>query len=338
MQANESTIRVVSKAPGKLVVLGEYAVLNGAPALVLAVDRYCCATIGPSEDGSCHFVSMTNTEEAVDFSADMRSGFAVVDEVLQSLPNAGIWQGMLDSRELFAATMKLGLGSSAAALTAWAGAWAVFSGRERLGADSRTLEMLIGLHQAIQSGTGSGVDVAASLFGGVIRFQLNENSLPEVSTVQLPKGVGFAGIFARSAALTPDFLARYEAWCAAKTEEAVALQAVLAEIAQNGICAASEDDAQGFLEAITEYGRCLEYLGVCIGAHIVTPKHRELMKTAERLGIAYKVSGAGGGDFGLAFSADAVALDSFKRAVDAECDVFEFGIDPSGLIVETASE
>ena len=118
----------------------------------------------------------------------------------------------------------------------------------------------------------------------------------------------------------------------------LALQAVLAEIAQNGICAASEDDAKGFLEAITEYGRCLEYLGVCIGVHIVTPKHRELMKTAERLGIAYKVSGAGGGDFGLAFSADAAALDSFKRAVDAECDVFEFGIDLSGLIVETASE
>ncbi len=320
------------------MVLGEYAVLNGAPALVLAVDRYCRATIGPSEDEICHFASLTNTDEAVDFSADAGSGYAVVDEVLQSLPNTGIWQGVLDSRELFAASMKLGLGSSAAALTAWAGAWAVFSGRERLRADHRTLETLIGLHQATQAGAGSGVDVAASLSGGVIRFQLNESSFPEVSTVQLPKGVGFVGIFARSAASTPDFLARYEAWRAAEAEEARALHAVLAEIAENGIGSASADDAQGFLEAITEYGRCLEYLGVCIGAHIVTPEHRELMKAAERLGIAYKVSGAGGGDFGLAFSADAAALESFKRAADIECDVFEFGIDPSGLIVETVSE
>jgi phosphomevalonate kinase len=32
---------VHARAPGKVVVLGEYAVLDGAPALVLAVDRYC---------------------------------------------------------------------------------------------------------------------------------------------------------------------------------------------------------------------------------------------------------------------------------------------------------
>ena len=34
-------MRVRATAPGKLVVLGEYAVLTGAPALVLAVDRQC---------------------------------------------------------------------------------------------------------------------------------------------------------------------------------------------------------------------------------------------------------------------------------------------------------
>ena len=34
-------MRVRATAPGKLVVLGEYAVLTGAPALGLAVDRQC---------------------------------------------------------------------------------------------------------------------------------------------------------------------------------------------------------------------------------------------------------------------------------------------------------
>ena len=36
---------IVARAPGKLVALGEYAVLEGAPAIVLAVDRYCEATL-----------------------------------------------------------------------------------------------------------------------------------------------------------------------------------------------------------------------------------------------------------------------------------------------------
>ena len=37
----------VARAPGKLVALGEYAVLDGAPAVVLALDRYVEATIAP---------------------------------------------------------------------------------------------------------------------------------------------------------------------------------------------------------------------------------------------------------------------------------------------------
>src|SRR5690606_27773541 len=43
----EPELALTARAPGKAVVLGEYAVLGGAPALVLAVDRYCSASIGP---------------------------------------------------------------------------------------------------------------------------------------------------------------------------------------------------------------------------------------------------------------------------------------------------
>ena len=37
-------------APGKLMVAGEYAVLDGAPAVVLAVDRGVQCRISPGED------------------------------------------------------------------------------------------------------------------------------------------------------------------------------------------------------------------------------------------------------------------------------------------------
>ncbi len=47
-------MRFHARAPGKLVALGEYAVLDGAPALVLAIDRYAVATLEPSRDGDCH--------------------------------------------------------------------------------------------------------------------------------------------------------------------------------------------------------------------------------------------------------------------------------------------
>ena len=71
----------VARAPGKLVALGEYAVLDGAPAVVLAVDRYVEAAVGPSEDGSCRL--MVRASEIVErrFAPDAPSGAPLVDLV-----------------------------------------------------------------------------------------------------------------------------------------------------------------------------------------------------------------------------------------------------------------
>ena len=328
--------RVACRAPGKLVVLGEYAVLNGAPAMVLAVDRYCRAAIGPSPDARCHLTSRTGEERVISFEPGAGSGFAVVDAVVRSRPPVRPWSGVLDSGELFAGRVKLGLGSSAAALTAWAGAWSAFAGRGKA-PEAAALGVLVDLHRAMQGGAGSGADVAASLLGGVIRFQLDARGAPRARTVRLPEGVGFAGVFPGSAAATPDYLARYRAWRAQAPGEAAVLHSVLAETAERGIGAAGADDAQGFLNAVAEYGRHLQRLGARIGVDVVTPAHRGVMRQAKRLGIAYKVSGAGGGDLGLAFSADIEALQRLKGALDGTCDVYEFGIDTSGLSMETVS-
>ena len=49
------SIRV--KVPGKLILLGEYAVLDGADALVASIDRYVIAEISPSNNGLCQISS-----------------------------------------------------------------------------------------------------------------------------------------------------------------------------------------------------------------------------------------------------------------------------------------
>ncbi|MFU8876606.1 MAG: hypothetical protein ACNA7E_00585, partial [Wenzhouxiangellaceae bacterium] len=41
--------RVVASAPGKLIVIGEYAVLEGAPALVLGLNRRVRVTALPGQ-------------------------------------------------------------------------------------------------------------------------------------------------------------------------------------------------------------------------------------------------------------------------------------------------
>ena len=57
-------MRIAASAPGKLVLLGEYAVLEGAPALVLAVNRRATATLRPAAGRDWEIASPTLGIEA----------------------------------------------------------------------------------------------------------------------------------------------------------------------------------------------------------------------------------------------------------------------------------
>ena len=54
-QKISDTLRVV--APGKVVLFGEYAVLTGAPAAVMAVNAYASVEVSQSQDSNWHFSS-----------------------------------------------------------------------------------------------------------------------------------------------------------------------------------------------------------------------------------------------------------------------------------------
>ena len=50
-------MKIVASAPGKLVVSGEYAVLAGAPALALCINRRVTSTLSDRSSGDWHFVA-----------------------------------------------------------------------------------------------------------------------------------------------------------------------------------------------------------------------------------------------------------------------------------------
>jgi phosphomevalonate kinase len=303
-----------ARAPGKLVALGEYAVLDGAPAVVLAIDRYAEAAIEPSADGVCQLTMRAAAVEELSFTPGAASGAGLVDLVASAAPELA-WKAVLDSRAFYSGGAKLGLGSSAAVLVAWAGAFAAFARARGAAVAPPRVEALIALHRQFQGGKGSGLDVAASFMGGAITFSLARPGMPQIGSVRLPNSVGFAGIFAGRSASTPEFVAHYRAWCRDRPREAAALVRRLTAIAAEGCAALTEGNAASWLEAFAAYGLGLQELGEAIGVDIVTAEHREIGATAKRLGVAYKVSGAGGGDLGLACAADADRLEAFRESV-----------------------
>ena len=65
-------MKVVASAPGKVVLCGEYAVLDGAPAICMGLNRRAIAKIDESPDGQCHVATPG-------FAGDDR--FRIVDAV-----------------------------------------------------------------------------------------------------------------------------------------------------------------------------------------------------------------------------------------------------------------
>jgi len=331
-------VRIRARAPGKLVALGEYAVLEGAPALVLAIDRYAVATLESSPDAECHLRTRMAEQGDRSFPLGVASRIALVDTVIASAPAGQPWSGTLDSSAFFEGDNKVGLGSSAAALCAWAGVWAAYVAKGAARPDT-SLGALVGLHRAFQGGRGSGIDVAASVTGGAVEFRLDVARAPQVGSVRLPNSVGFAGIFAGRSASTPEFVAHFRAFQAARPGEAAALLRRLSATAEAGCAAARGGAGDAFVEAIADYGRGLRDLGEAIGADIVTAEHRQIGEHALRHGVAYKVSGAGGGDLGLACALDTGALEAFKASVrERGFRVIELGLAERGLTVNELAD
>ncbi len=329
-------MHVRAKAPGKLILLGEYVVLAGGPALVMAVDRYCLAEIHPSDDGICHLHTLADRSADHDFRLAEISDVGVVDAVAQRWPieNAGAWRGRLDSSQLFATGRKLGLGSSAAALVAWAGAWSAYWRERGESAVEPTVEDLVTLHRQMQAGAGSGLDVAASLHGGVQEYRLVADDRPAAVSVTLPNSVRFVGVSTPRAASTPNLIARFEAWREQEPAAAAMQLDRMRQVAELGVALARASDAEQFFAVVRQYGLELDALGAAIGVDIVTPEHAAIAAVAARTGVTYKVSGAGGGDIGLGLATDDGALEAFSAAVPAGCEVLRLAIDEAGLVTE----
>jgi len=92
-------------APGKLILTGEYAVLDGAPALVVAVNRRVTASRHTGPRGSSPFLVAVAEEIARSYGVDAPEARAAMEIVV-------------DSSSFFLGNTKLGLGSSAAVTVA----------------------------------------------------------------------------------------------------------------------------------------------------------------------------------------------------------------------------
>lgn len=264
---------MIARAPGKLVLSGAYSVLEGAPAIVAAVDRYAVA------DGA----------RAADFIADEVR--AAVE--MGAMPRP-VWfdASALRDRGPDGASRKLGLGSSAAILVASLAAALGEGFADDAALRAAILPLALAAHRKAQGG-GSGIDVAASVLGGVLRARLAPEGELDLAPAPLPAGAVVEVYASPVAASTRALLglvrsladrdpARHRA-CLDAAGEGARRAAAARSIAELVLAVQAQTDALGAL-------------GEAAGAAIVTPEVAKLRAPAETLGGTFAPSGAGGGD------------------------------------------
>jgi len=339
------------RVPLKLVVVGEYAVLEDeGVGVACAVDRYLRGWAFPARDAvsirarrlpwapavvppPSKAGSLTTGE--LDEETRSRYGFALRAAELAYAYVAAVGLPVrplhleLDSAdgqlERSGVVCKLGLGTSAATTVAVTALVLASHGVPIDRRAYRNATMRLGLlaHIDVQRGHGSGIDVVASVAGSVVQYrrakhrwlrQLRDKRTSallvargawpgmRIERLHLPKTarllVGFTG---RSVA-TPQRLAAYAAWRQNDREghrRFVAMSRKAAALTRVGLESADPQTlGRGF--RIARQG--LSALADGTGLPIETPRLAALADLAHEGGAPGKLSGAGGGDCGIAIA------------------------------------
>ena len=344
---------VVSRAPGKLYIAGEYAVVEpGHRAVLVAVDRFITVRITPCSPSGEYAGTISSRlyangsrswrrrpqdglAEAVGGDDDYVISAIRVVEALVAEGGGRLGSFNLDiSSELDEADgRKLGLGSSSAVTVATVRAVATFYG---MVADDLTVYKLAMLASDTVQPIGSGGDIAASAMTGWVAYtspdrswlrrarqrarvggsvsDLVEADWPGLSVRRLPPpSLRLQVGWTGAPASTPALVADVQTRSHGADDYTVFLRDSQDCLARL-ITAIEDDDAARIMRQIARNRALLAGLSRIGGRTIETTELSRLVEIALDHGATAKSSGAGGGDCGIALCPPATDLVALRAA------------------------
>jgi phosphomevalonate kinase len=314
---------VIANAPGKVLWAGEYAVLDGMAAVVMAVDRRVRAEAPSARAGTLSPFLTAAAEEVA-------SRYGQESSEAQAARRAWV-----DSGALARDGKKLGLGSSAAATVAAIAA--------ATGADRKTIhEMAHRAHAAAQAprgARGSGADIAASVHGGLLLVkQLSPEAPLRVEPLPWPPGLGFVLVWTGVPADTPPLVAQVRALRERDPRGHATAMVSLGDAAADLADAFQRADHAAIISAVARGHAALAELAARSGAELVPPAFAEVRALAAAHDGAAKPTGAGGGDVVLTVFPDPEAAAAFRVTLAPRGMIaLDTRVDPDGVLLAEAS-
>lgn len=173
----------MANAFGKLILFGEHAVVYGVPAIACGIGRGLRAEARVEREGPSRLTLLA--EERTEHDDDLLA------QAFRALLEAGPGRPAAPCAVRVSGTLPPGmnLGFSAAAAVAIARAL----GELGAGSDDETIRARADAWERVFHGNPSGIDVAAALHGGVVRFRRGEPVRPLAVSRPLRLCVGLSG-------------------------------------------------------------------------------------------------------------------------------------------------
>lgn len=284
-------------APGKAFLSGEYAVTEGAPAVIAAVGRRV-------------FAHWDGTGDGYPPGPEAEAALGLAEEAFGRAAGAPT----LHRGELFRRETKLGLGSSAASAVAVAGAVAALRGHDlrEPGVRDQVFEVALAGHERVAP-EGSGADVASATYGGFVVFERSSHAGTRVDIVQAPASLVLSLVWTGVPVRTSDFLRRVKRLRSSNPSAYGRARAALHVGAEEFLGAFLRGKVGALIEAARAYHEAMGALGHAADVPIVDARLEQLARAAAEEGGAAKPCGAGGGDVALAFFDNPEAARRFER-------------------------
>ena len=301
-----------AEASGKLFIFGEYTVLERGTALIYP------APVKAGTESLASQNSLVVTHSDHEITLNLTEALKQVPLVSAIAKTIGVncfknKTTVLDTRPFFKDKQKLGLGSSSALTIS-----AIKCLRPELNMED-TIELGTRCHNLFQKKKGSGGDVALAAHGQPILFNQAEGPRP----IAQPHGLHILAIWTGKSASTANFLVKLDKWKTESNQLYFSKMEELGKISLSCTNSVEERNISNLIENIITFDSALEAFSNTSQLNFYSDNHLRMKTESKRAGLAYKPSGAGGGDFGISFGDDPQRIKEFSERLRSK-NIFNF--------------